>query len=156
MNPSAQKRYSQHGVTKVWGMNFYDFVGTGRILVVDDNEAVRELLSIRLGVLGYTVQVAKDGGAALDRFADFKPDAMIVDIGMPHLNGFGFLERLGILKVHQTPTLMLTAHLGDTDVRRAIELGARDFLAKPFDEQQLFRRVARLMRRPRDYTLLAA
>jgi DNA-binding response OmpR family regulator len=137
-------------------MNFYDFVGTGRVLVVDDSEAVRELLSIRLGVLGYTVQVAKDGAVALDRHAEFKPDAMIVDIDMPYLNGFGFLERLGLAKVHQTPTLMLTARIGDTDVRRAIELGARDFLAKPFDEQQLFRRMARLMRKPRDYRLLAA
>lgn len=137
-------------------MKFYDYVGTGRVLVVDDDEAVRELLSIRLGVLGYTVQTAKDGSVALDRFADFKPDAMIVDIDMPNLGGFEFLERLGVEKVYRTPTLMLTGCLGDGDVRRAIELGARDFLAKPFEEHQLFRRMARLMRKPRDYHLLAA
>jgi DNA-binding response OmpR family regulator len=138
------------------GVNFYDFVGTGRILVVDDDEAIRELLSMRLGVLGYTVQVAKDGAAALDRINDFKPDAMIVDISMPRLDGFGFLERLGVERVRQIPTLMLTARHAQADVRRAVELGARDFLAKPFDEHQLFRRVARLMRKPRDVMYLAA
>jgi DNA-binding response OmpR family regulator len=137
-------------------MNFYDFVGTGRILVVDDSEAVRELLSIRLGVLGYTVQTARDGNQALSRVEEFRPDAMIVDISMPTLDGFGFLQRLGPERVRQMPTLMLTARHAQADVRRAVELGARDFLAKPFDEQQLFRRVARLMRKPRDYVLLAA
>lgn len=137
-------------------MNFYDFVGTGRILIVDDSEAVRDLLSIRLGVLGYTVQAVKDGSIALERFAEFRPDAMIVDISMPRLDGFGFLERLGVEKVYSCPTLMLTARHADGDVRRAIELGARDFLAKPFEERQLFRRVARLTRKPRDLRLCAA
>lgn len=137
-------------------MNFYDYVGTGRILVVDDSDALRELLSIRLSVLGYTVQAVKDGAAALDRFAEFNPEAMIVDISMPRLDGFEFLQRLGPQKVNATPTLMLTARHAVDDVRRAIDLGAKDFLAKPFEEQQLFRRVARLMRKPREYRLLAA
>lgn len=136
-------------------MNFYDYVGTGRILVVDDDEAIRELLSMRLSVLGYTVQAVKDGAAALDRFPDYRPDAMIVDISMPRLDGFGFLERLGVEKVRQAPTLMLTARHAQEDVRRAIQLGARDFLAKPFEEPQLFRRMARLMRKTRDYSLAA-
>jgi DNA-binding response OmpR family regulator len=137
-------------------MNFYDFVGTGRILVVDDNDHIRELLSMRLSVLGYTVQLAKDGAQALDRVDEFRPDAMIVDVSMPNLDGFGFLEHLGPARVRQMPTLMLTARHAQADVRRALELGARDFLAKPFDESQLFRRLARLMRKPRDYYLLAA
>lgn len=137
-------------------MNFYDYCGDGRILVVDDNEAVRELLSIRLGVLGYTVHTAKDGGRALEAFEHVRPDAMIVDISMPRLDGFGLLTHLGPERLRRTPTLMLTARNNDTDVRRAIQLGAKDYLAKPFDEQQLFRRVARLMRRPRDLMLRAA
>lgn len=137
-------------------MNFYDYVGSGRILVVDDSEAIRDLLAIRLSVLGYTVQTVRDGAAALERHTEFRPDAMIVDISMPRLDGFGFLESLGSEKVFQTPTLMLTARHAQQDVRRAVALGARDFLAKPFEEHQLFRRIARLMRRPRELPLRAA
>lgn len=128
-------------------MNFHDYCGSGRILVVDDNPAIRELLSLRLGVIGYHVQTADNGLKAFDRIATFHPDAIICDLNMPQLDGFGVLERLGRQRLAHLPVMMLTGSHTEHDVQRAIFLGARDFLAKPFDETQLFRRVARLMRK---------
>jgi two-component system OmpR family response regulator len=73
---------------------------------------------------------------------------MILDINMPELDGFGVLEALG-QDAGLTPILVLTARHAAEDVRRAIGLGAKDYLAKPFSESQLLARVARLLRTPR-------
>ena len=128
-------------------MNFHDYCGSGRILVVDDHAPTRELLSLRLGVIGYHVQTTDNGARAMERIYSFSPDAVICDLDMPELDGFGVLERLGPERLAHLPVMMLTASHKAADVRRAIELGARDYLAKPFDEHQLFRRVARLLRK---------
>lgn len=128
-------------------MNFHDYCGSGRILVVDDHPAIRELVSLRLGVIGYHVQTAENGFRAVERIRSFQPDVVICDLNMPIMDGFGLLEHLGPRRLSTLPVMMLTASHTVRDVQRAIALGARDFLAKPFDEQQLFRRVARLVRR---------
>jgi CheY-like chemotaxis protein len=128
-------------------VNFHDYCGSGRILVVDDHPVTRQLLSLRLGVIGYQVQAVDNGSRALERVYSFKPDLVICDLNMPELDGFGLLERLGPNQLRHLPVMMLTASHTAADVRRAIELGASDFLAKPFDETQLFRRVARLLRK---------
>jgi DNA-binding response OmpR family regulator len=128
-------------------VNFYDYCGSGRILVVDDHAPTRELLALRLGVIGYHVQTTDNGRKAMERIYSFKPDAVICDLNMPELDGFGLLERLGPQRLAYLPVMMLTASHTAADVQRAISLGARDFLAKPFDERQLFRRVARLLRK---------
>jgi DNA-binding response OmpR family regulator len=125
-------------------MDLYDYCGRGKVLVVDDDPGVRELLSIRLGALGYQVVTAKDGAAALDQIPDCKPDAVILDLSMPRLDGFGVLERLGRTKLASLPVLVLSARTSTFDVQRAIRLGAKDYLAKPFGESQLERRLTRL------------
>ena len=133
-------------------VNFSDYKanqGRGRILVVDDDPWICELLSTRLTVLGYQVHTVRDGQAALARLPDFLPDAIVLDVNMPNVDGFTMLERLGRERLAKLPVLMLTARHGGEDVRKAIALGARDFLAKPFDETQLILRVARLLRKPR-------
>jgi DNA-binding response OmpR family regulator len=126
-------------------VNLYDYCGSGRVLVVDDDASIRELLVSRLGVLGYQVGLARDGEHALERMIDFRPDAMILDIAMPKLDGFGVLEQLGREKLASLPVLMLSARTSPMEQQRAIQLGAKDYLTKPFSEMGLCRRVSRMM-----------
>lgn len=116
-----------------------------RILVVEDDPMMLELICTRLSLAGYRTAHARDGHEGLDRLRDQKFDAMILDINMPRLDGFGVLQQMKILG-NRTPTMVLTARNQTTDVQRAIQLGARDFLAKPFEDHKLLSRVARLVR----------
>ncbi len=119
--------------------------GKARVLIAEDDRSVCDLIRTHLQLSGYEVQIARDGVEALKQVRIAKPDAMILDINMPGIDGFGVLEQLRQISPVAIPVLVLTArHAGD-DVRRAIALGARDFLAKPFSEGQLTARVARLL-----------
>jgi DNA-binding response OmpR family regulator len=115
--------------------------------VVDDDSNVRDLIRVRLDAAGYDVHTARTGLEAIDRIGELSPSAMVLDINMPQMDGFGVLAAMK-KEGKSLPVLVLTArHAGD-DVRRAIDLGAKDYLTKPFNELQLLARVARLMRRP--------
>ncbi|WP_293905539.1 response regulator [Phenylobacterium sp.] len=117
------------------------------ILVAEDDHDVRELIRTRLTALGHDVHTARNGAEALARITSVKPAAMVLDINMPVVDGFGVLEELrtrGCL----FPVLVLTARHAADDVRRAVSLGAKDYLTKPFSEAQLQARVARLLRAP--------
>jgi two-component system OmpR family response regulator len=116
-----------------------------RILVAEDDHDVRELIRTRLASAGYEVHTARNGAEALVRIAAVKPHGMVLDINMPELDGFGVLEALRAQGA-AIPVLVLTARHAADDVRRAISLGAKDYLTKPFSEAQLQARVARLMR----------
>jgi CheY-like chemotaxis protein len=119
-----------------------------RILVVDDEPFVLELISTRLQIAGYNVAQAKDGTRALQSLREFIPDGMVLDINMPGLDGFGVLEQMRAApRWSAIPTMVLTARNRSEDVQRAMSLGARDYLTKPFDDQQLLARVARLVRK---------
>lgn len=117
-----------------------------RILIVDDDRAICELIDMRLGVQGVRTATAHDGLNALARVRDFRPHAMILDINMPRMDGFGVMAQLGLERMVRLPTLVLTARHQVEDVRRAVAMGARDFLAKPFQDVQLLGRLARLLR----------
>jgi DNA-binding response OmpR family regulator len=119
-----------------------------RILAVDDDRAVLELVCIRLTLAGYDVFSARNGNEALARLASIRPAAMVLDLNMPGLDGFGVLDQMGQAGTAKTPTLVLTARHSAPDVKRAIGLGARDYLSKPFNDNQLLIRVSRLFRRP--------
>jgi len=117
-----------------------------RILVVDDDPAIRELVGVRLTLSGHTVLTARHGREAVSRLRERRYDAMVLDLNMPELDGFGVLLQMSR---HQLPpTLVLTARHAASDVQRAIRLGARDYLSKPFQDRQLLMRVARLFRPP--------
>ncbi len=121
-----------------------------RILVVEDDAAVLELVLTRLDLAGFQTFHARDGIDALNQVAKLRPAGMVLDVNMPRLDGFGVLQRLGERNlISSTPTLVLTARNNQDDVRRAIELGARDYLAKPFKDEQLIARVHRLLKRAR-------
>jgi len=118
------------------------------VLIVEDDRSVRDLIRAYLQMSGYEVLVAYDGAEALNHVRSANPDAMILDINMPVMDGFTVLEKLSETASPHLPVLVLTARHASADVRRAITLGARDFLAKPFTEVQLTARVTRLLRTP--------
>ena len=119
------------------------------ILVAEDDPGVRELVRTRLDVAGYRVHTVKNGVDALRRVRELNPDALVLDINMPLLDGFGVLAQLKTLPKLKVRTLVLTARHASEDVRRALSMGARDYMAKPFDDAILLARVARLLRAPR-------
>jgi len=116
-----------------------------RVLVVEDDPMMLELICTRLSLAGYRTMHARNGLEGLDQLRDMKFDGMILDINMPRLDGFGVLRQMRILG-NRTPTMVLTARNQGADVQQAIQLGARDFLSKPFEDQKLLARVARLTR----------
>jgi DNA-binding response OmpR family regulator len=117
-----------------------------RILVVDDDPAVLDLIATRLEIAGYETRRARDGAAAVDRLGEVRPAAMILDLSMPKLDGFGVLDLVGNRPDLATiPILVLSARTGAEDVKMAIRMGASDYLSKPFDTPHLLSRVARLV-----------
>ncbi len=116
------------------------------ILVVDDEPGVRDLLQDALVGAGYQVQTATNGADGLDQLRRRSADLCVVDINMPTMNGFEFLEKL---RVHdtKTPVLMLTARDSSDDVERGLRFGADDYVRKPFSVEELLLRVAAILRR---------
>jgi two-component system OmpR family response regulator len=118
-----------------------------RILAVDDDPMILELITIRLQLMGHEVFQARNGQEALERLREYAPAALILDINMPVVDGFEVLRQMRSAGLtEKVATMVLTARNQTADVRKAIELGARDFLSKPFQDKQLLARVARLLR----------
>ena len=125
--------------------------GAPRLLVVDDNEDNRYTLILRLELEGYQdIAVAGDGEAALEMLRSREFDLMLLDVMMPKLDGYQVLERLKAEgRLHNIPVIMISA-LNETDsVVRCIELGAVDYLAKPFDPVLLKARVGASLEKKR-------
>ncbi|MET7994940.1 MULTISPECIES: response regulator transcription factor [unclassified Amycolatopsis] len=119
----------------------------GRVLVVDDDETVRDVVRRYLEVAGFTVDVAGDGAAGLALFAERDPDLVVLDVMMPGINGLEVCRRLR--QVSHVPIVMLTA-LGEEENRIAgLQLGADDYVTKPFSPKELALRVASVLRRAR-------
>lgn len=116
------------------------------VLVAEDDTGIRDILRARLHQMGLEVEIARNGREALDRIIAWRPAAVLLDINMPELDGFGVLEALQRRSLKPPPTLVLTARHTTDDVRRAIKLGAKDYLTKPFSEAQLQARIGRLFR----------
>ncbi|MEU3063933.1 response regulator transcription factor [Streptomyces subrutilus] len=120
--------------------------GEARILVVDDEPAVREALRRSLAFEGYAVQTAVDGIDALDKAASYAPDLVVLDIQMPRMDGLTAARRLRATG-SVTPILMLTARDTVGDRVTGLDAGADDYLVKPFELDELFARVRALLRR---------
>jgi DNA-binding response OmpR family regulator len=116
-----------------------------RILVVDDEADIRELLRELLGRAGYDVEVAEDGRAGLRSLFAAKPDLVVLDVNMPGLDGWQTLERMR--DVSEVPVLMLTARAGELEKVRGLTRGADDYVTKPFGRQELLARIQALLRR---------
>ncbi len=117
------------------------------ILVVEDEPALQETLAYNLKKEGYTVETAGDGRAALESARRLKPDLLVLDIMLPELDGF---EVARILRKEMiTPILMLTARDDEIDRVVGLEMGADDYLTKPFSMRELMARVKAQLRRSR-------
>lgn len=117
-----------------------------KILVVDDEQAVRDSLQRSLQFNGYEVVLAEDGQQALARVQDHRPDLMILDVRMPNLDGFEVCRVLRERGDH-TPILMLSARDAVADRVAGLDAGADDYLLKPFALEELLARVRALLRR---------
>lgn len=120
----------------------------GRILVVDDDRAVRESLVRALGLEGYEVTAANDGAKALDLLRPDTPDVLVLDVMMPVVDGLTVCRVLRSEK-NRVPVLMLTARTETSDRVAGLDAGADDYLPKPFALEELLARVRALIRRSR-------
>jgi len=110
-----------------------------KILVIDDEADLREILQILLEDEGYEIKTAADGVQGLRSLNRFKPDLILLDISMPRMDGFEVLERLRAYpKTVQVPVIMLTARGKSTDILAAKKLKVLDYLIKPFQADELF------------------
>lgn len=117
-----------------------------KILVVDDEENIRELLSVSLKFQGYEVATAANGPAALDRCRTVKPDALVLDVMMPGMDGFGLLRRLRADGV-DAPALFLSARDSVEDKINGLTIGGDDYVTKPFSLEEVVARLQVLLRR---------
>ena len=117
-----------------------------RILVCDDDEMLVELLVYRLEARGFEVVVARDGGEAAEMAEAERPDAIVLDAMMPVMNGEQVLRQFRAREENRSiPIIMLTARRQERDIVGALELGANDYLIKPFIPEELITRLNRLL-----------
>ncbi len=120
-----------------------------RILVVDDDRSLRDALRRALTLAGYDVELAESGQEGLTRIAADEPDAVVLDVGMPGIDGLDVCRRLRAAG-NRVPVLMLTARESVEDRIDGLDAGADDYLAKPFDVGELKARLRALLRRAGD------
>ncbi|MEA2252992.1 MAG: two-component system, OmpR family, response regulator MprA [Solirubrobacteraceae bacterium] len=116
-----------------------------RVLVVEDDEEIAQALQRSLRLEGYEVRLAGDGETALDHAAAFRPDLVILDLGLPKLDGMEVARRLR--RGDDVPILMLTARDALEARVEGLDAGADDYLVKPFERQELLARLRALLRR---------
>ncbi len=116
-----------------------------KILVVDDEPKISQLVGDYLERAGYEVQVAQDGRTALSHARTDKPDLIVLDLGLPQMDGLDFTRELR--KTSNVPIIMLTARSEESDKLIGLELGADDYITKPFSPKELVARVRVIFRR---------
>jgi DNA-binding response OmpR family regulator len=123
-----------------------DYERPARVLVVEDDDAIAEVLQRSLRMEGYEVKLAGDGVSALDIVHSFLPDLVILDLGLPRLDGIEVARTLRG-QDDDVPILVLTARDGVEDRVEGLDSGADDYLVKPFERQELLARLRALLRR---------
>lgn len=116
------------------------------VLIAEDEAYIVESLTFLLSRAGYEVRAVADGGEALDVLARERPDLFVLDIMMPTMNGFDILRKLrAMAALKDLPVLVLTAKGQEADRRRMLDLGADDFITKPYANTDLLARVRGLI-----------
>jgi CheY-like chemotaxis protein len=120
----------------------------GRVLVVDDSDVIRTLITVNLELEGFEVVTAVDGQDALEKVYEVLPDVITIDVRMPRLDGFDTVERLrSDPRTHHLKSAMVTACAQEADLRRGDEVGVDAYVTKPFDPSNLVRTVRDLVER---------
>ena len=118
------------------------------ILIADDEPDIRELVAYRLEQSGFEVAVAKDGREALTLAKKLRPDLALLDVMMPNLDGYEVTAELRQDKtLARLPVILLTARVQEQDVQRGFDVGADDYIKKPFSPQELRSRVEAILGR---------
>jgi two-component system KDP operon response regulator KdpE len=118
---------------------------SARVLVIEDDPAISSLTRLQLENRGFEVNVAKDGGEGLRQAYAWQPDLVVLDIMMPDMDGWTVCERLRELS--EVPIIFVTAVGKETDIVRGLEMGADDYLVKPFSPRELVARIEAVLRR---------
>lgn len=119
-----------------------------KILVVDDEPAILQMLKMNLEMEGHEAILAGDGETAIKRIESEHPDIVLLDIMMPALDGWQVLQRLQEMSLGRPPkVLVVTAKGGERDISKAFDLGAVDYVPKPFDIEDLLERVKAVLAR---------
>ena len=116
-----------------------------KILIVEDDHNISELLQLYLNNEGYQTVIANDGGEGIDQFRKFQPDLVLLDIMLPVMDGWGVLRT--IRQDSQTPVIMLTAKGETTDKGSGLKQGADDYITKPFEMKEVLARIEAVLRR---------
>ncbi|HKW06537.1 MAG TPA: response regulator transcription factor [Candidatus Dormibacteraeota bacterium] len=117
----------------------------GRVLVVEDDEGIREMLKYNLATAGFSVHEAADGASGLRTARTARPDLILLDLMLPGMSGFDFCRALR--KSSRVPIIMITAKDAEVDKIVGLELGADDYITKPFSVREVLARVNAVMRR---------
>jgi DNA-binding response OmpR family regulator len=125
-----------------------------RILVVDDEPKISKMISDYLEAVGFDVESAENGIQALSRLEETSPDLMVLDVMMPGIDGFDVVRR--IREISDLPVILLTARAAENDKLVGLELGADDYLTKPFSMKELAARIRAVLRRSRGFSREAA
>jgi two-component system OmpR family response regulator len=120
--------------------------GKGRVLVVDDEPNIADVISIALRYSGYEAEIAGSGQAAIEATASFRPGLIVLDVMLPDFDGFEVARRLRE-RADETPILFLTARDTTEDKVRGLTLGGDDYVTKPFSVEELLARIATILRR---------
>jgi len=115
------------------------------ILIVDDEPRIRDFVRLNLELEHYSVIEAGNGVEAVDHLREFLPDLVVLDVMMPEMDGFAALK--AIREVSNVPVIMLTVRQDEQDRIRGLDLGADDYIAKPFNPRELLSRIRALLRR---------
>ena len=119
--------------------------GAGRVLVVEDDEGIREMLKYNLTSAGFSVQEASDGATGLRTARTSRPDLILLDLMLPGMSGLDFCR--AVRKTSQVPIIMLTAKDTEVDKIVGLELGADDYITKPFSIREVLARINSVLRR---------
>lgn len=118
-----------------------------KALIADDDRVLADVLAFTLRREGFEIVLAHDGETAVQRFGDEMPDLVVLDVNMPRLDGFAVCQR--IRRLADTPIILLTVRGEEDDIVRGLELGADDYMTKPFSPRQLVARAQAVLRRSR-------
>src|SRR5438067_11594335 len=138
--PGARVRYNRGSSRAGWGIS-----NVARILVVEDELSLRGTIAYNLRRDGHEVIEAADGDKALAAFAATPPDLILLDLMLPHLDGLEVCRRLR--QFSSVPIVMLTARIDEIDRVVGLEVGADDYVTKPFSMRELLARVKAILRR---------
>jgi DNA-binding response OmpR family regulator len=116
-----------------------------KVLIVDDDRVLADVLAFTMRRAGFEVVQAADGEAALQRWTEEQPDLIVLDVNLPKLDGFAVCRH--IREQADTPILMLTVRGEEDDIVHGLELGADDYITKPFSPRQLVARAQAVLRR---------